>query len=431
MGVGRAAPWWSPARWFGRASGRNDGASEQQVAAEVAALCTEDRFDAALEVLQRALARQSSSKVLLELLGALHFKRGEPQAAVAAVRQAETLGAPNAAIQNLLGMCHMQSGDEASALPCFVRACEIDPGFVQAQANAAWLSFAMGRPSGGDFRRWLESAVPGQGDAIPQAPRRLHLPQVTLVCVDCAYHELALYALRKSMAQCEFGAVQFFTDRDFAVEGIEVVRIERIASAAEYSNFLIHDLGAHVRTDFVLVVQYDGFVLHPQAWDAEFLQYDYIGAPIPISGGSLVGNGGFSLRSKKLLNALTDPLIAQYDARNAAWQEDMAICVQYREHLEREYGVRIAPAALAAKFSAEFTRPHAGAFGFHGLLNLAHLVYKDFSDLEPPGTTRIAINLYALTPLGVLSVGNSVDTLANQQFGGEVRTQVGASGGAA
>ena len=38
----------------------------------------------------------------------------------------------------------------------------------------------------------------------------------------------------------------------------------------------MHRLASYIETDFVLIVQYDGFVLHAQAWDDDFLNYDYI-----------------------------------------------------------------------------------------------------------------------------------------------------------
>ena len=56
----------------------------------------------------------------------------------------------------------------------------------------------------------------------------------------------------------------------------------------------------------MLIIQHDGFILNHKAWDNEFLNYDYIGAPVYWMGNKLieVGNGGFSLRSKKLLKII-------------------------------------------------------------------------------------------------------------------------------
>jgi len=201
---------------------------------------------------------------------------------------------------------------------------------------------------------------------------RVALPQVTLVCADCAYHELAADALRRSMAQCQFGRVLFFTDRDIAIEGVGTVRIPPLRSVAEYSQFVLKGLARHVETPHVLVIQWDGFVLDGAAWRDEFLQYDYVGAPWPWHGdGHVVGNGGFSLRSRRLLEALQDPRIA-----NVA-NEDEVICRLERPRLEREHAIRFAPAELAEAFSFEHGPRPARVFGFHGLFNFGEVWRED------------------------------------------------------
>ena len=60
-----------------------------------------------------------------------------------------------------------------------------------------------------------------------------------------------------------------------------------------------------------------------------------------------VGNGGFSLRSRRLLLALQDPRIELVEA------EDTTICRTFRPLLEREHGIRFGSEALADKFAFE------------------------------------------------------------------------------
>jgi hypothetical protein len=68
--------------------------------------------------------------------------------------------------------------------------------------------------------------------------------------------------------------------------------------------FVLHELHHYIDSDFVLLVEWDGYIINPTAWTNEFLNFDYIGA---VWGhhkdGFRVGNGGFSLRSRKLLLA--------------------------------------------------------------------------------------------------------------------------------
>jgi hypothetical protein len=208
-----------------------------------------------------------------------------------------------------------------------------------------------------------------RGKAAPDAPApagpQVPVARTTLACVDCRNHELAIVALRHSAAQCRFERVQFFTDRPFALPGIETVVIPDIASIADYSRFMVKALADYVETDFALVVQYDGYVLSGRRWRAEFHGYDYIGAPWSRGG---VGNGGFSLRSRRLLQALRDPRIAELVP------EDVAICETYRELLEKEYGIRFAPVDIAAQFSFETLPPPGPTLGFHGIAHQVRLV---------------------------------------------------------
>lgn len=219
----------------------------------------------------------------------------------------------------------------------------------------------------GAFREALRLRL--RGEAAPGAPElagpRVPVPRTTLVCVDCRHHELAAVALRRSMAQCRFERVQLFTNRKLDLPGVEVVVIPDIASIADYSRFMVKALGERLETDFALVVQYDGFVVNGRRWRAEFLDYDYVGAPWPDGA---VGNGGFSLRSRRLLKALQDPRIADLVP------EDVAICRTYRDLLETEHGIRFAPAGVAAHFSFETLPPPAPTLGFHGIAHLVRII---------------------------------------------------------
>jgi hypothetical protein len=201
------------------------------------------------------------------------------------------------------------------------------------------------------------------------------LPRVTLCCIDCVNHDLALAAIEQCVRKCRFARVAFFTDREFRVDGIECVRVAPIVSREAYSQFVIKELGSHVATDFALLVQWDGFVVNAQAWSEEFLDYDYIGAKWTFHDDAhTVGNGGFSLRSRRLLEALRDPRVV------ADPLEDVAICRTYRSHLESQHGIRFAPEAIADRFSFEASYFASLPFGFHGLFNF--WMFLDRAGLE-------------------------------------------------
>lgn len=197
---------------------------------------------------------------------------------------------------------------------------------------------------------------------------RLALPEVTLACVDTRTPDLALAAMRHSMAQIDFGRAVLFTDPDRVTDdgsGIDIVPLV-IDSVPAYSEFMLRGLSEHVHTSHVLVVQWDGYVIDASRWTPDFLACDYIGAPLRgETQDRVVGNGGFSLRSRRLLRALHDDA-----AMVIRHPEDTCICHDNRERLERSHGLRFASLEQAQRFAFERVEPPGPTFGFHGLFNM-------------------------------------------------------------
>jgi hypothetical protein len=165
----------------------------------------------------------------------------------------------------------------------------------------------------------------------------------------------------------EFAECILFTDDPAAARDprIRVVPVETFSSAAAYSEFILTNLGDFITTDHCLIVQWDGFILDVSQWDPAFLTFDYIGAPWPqFHDGRDVGNGGFSLRSRRLLEACRDPKF------QTAHPEDLTICRLNRDLLEGAFGLRFADRATAERFSVERMHPNGPTFGFHGVFNM-------------------------------------------------------------
>lgn len=211
-------------------------------------------------------------------------------------------------------------------------------------------------------------------------PDRQPLHDVSLICVDTRHPDQAWWAIQRCQASLEFAVTAFFCPAEWTPPSHDcgcapdavLHPIAAIRSIEDYNRFMLTGLAKHVRTSHALVVQWDGFVSEPARWSDDFLQWDYIGAPWyhGDSAGS-VGNGGFSLRSRKLLLAL-----AEIDHPDTREPEDMAICVTLRPRLEAMHDIRFAPLEVAQRFACEYGafRP---AFGFHGMHNFAHALDPD------------------------------------------------------
>ncbi len=207
------------------------------------------------------------------------------------------------------------------------------------------------------------------------------LENVTLLGIDCVDVERLRLAMKICQNDFEFAEIKLLTSLDVSSKE-NIVKIEPIKSTEEYSQFIINDLYKYVSTTHVLLVQYDGFILNPDAWTDEYLDYDYIGAPwlvadwsiknfdfpVALLGKYVVGNGGFSLRSKKMLELTAE--LAQSNKIFKLHPEDVSLCVWHRQLLEDE-DLKFAPVALARKFSFESEDKDNyswnGQFGFHGL----------------------------------------------------------------
>lgn len=189
---------------------------------------------------------------------------------------------------------------------------------------------------------------------------KLKLENVTAIAIDTILARRAEESLLKSMEQVDFGSVKLLTDGANLMRGlykVPVYVIPLIHGKQNYSHFMMYKLNDFVDTDYCLIIQWDGFVWSADGWRDEFYNYDYIGAPWYWD--KVVGNGGFSFRSKKLLEVCAS---AKHFKRYHP--EDAIICREERKWFE-EQGIKYAPLEVAYQFAVEH-EPYTGQFGFHG-----------------------------------------------------------------
>jgi hypothetical protein len=199
----------------------------------------------------------------------------------------------------------------------------------------------------------------------------LDLKNISLLCIETRNPKLAIHAIEKSRSNASFGECILLTTKKLHVpENVSQIEIDEITSIEDYSKFMIREVHKYFNREHVLIIQWDGFVLSPAAWKDEFLEYDYLGAPWEKRG--FVGNGGFSLRSKKLCQALASIEVKRYHP------EDLVICEDLRQNLEKNHGMKFGGIEVAKYFSYESVRPNHQTFGFHAINNFPTV----FSDKE-------------------------------------------------
>lgn len=199
---------------------------------------------------------------------------------------------------------------------------------------------------------------------------KLQLPNITLIIADGLNARRASNVIELCKTKADFGAIKLLTHLE--VDSPHRVEIMPLKSLVAYSIFCLTELYKHFDTTHCMIVQRDGWILNPQSWNNEWLNYDYIG-PLFVQHDD-VGSGGFSMRSKRIMEASA--------RRIGAWDGSEAHAQFLQTHKARSYedgvlamtmrgeGWIYAPPEEAAKFAAggnkgrKYFDPFP--FGFHG-----------------------------------------------------------------
>lgn len=200
----------------------------------------------------------------------------------------------------------------------------------------------------------------------------LKLPDVTLVCYEVVAHDLMTLAVRDAMEKVQFGGVIVWTNKKLDLDkSVQQILVDGKTNKIHSGLVMWYSAYKVVKTTHMLNIEWDAGVHKVNSWHPEFMCYDYIGAPWPWHPSHRVGNGGFSLRSRRLM---------EYLANHIEWfpichPDDDALCRRYADALTG-IGFKFAPEELADKFSFERRDPH-DTFGFHGLFNFPYVFDRD------------------------------------------------------
>lgn len=203
----------------------------------------------------------------------------------------------------------------------------------------------------------------------------LTLPDVTLVMVETLEHELARLAIEECTSKVQFGEVLIFTDQPDKFAGMgRTVEVPNWPNKLGWSTF--HwQIGPYIRTSQTLGIQWDSWVWDTSMWRDKYLDYDIIGAPWWYKDGKNVGNLGFSIRSRRILQHIALKKNSYPVTTDA---DDALFCRDYRPELEAA-GFVWAPEDVAHDFAFECTRPTPTSrhFGFHAAFNFKHVLDHD------------------------------------------------------
>jgi hypothetical protein len=160
---------------------------------------------------------------------------------------------------------------------------------------------------------------------------------------------------------------------------IDFIQIPKL-NYKEFNEFCLTSINEFIDTTHIITVQTDGFICNGDMWKDEYFEYDYVGQPWLNPDGKTftnfpwvnsyeksVGEGGFTLRSKKLLEALSNIDINFIkNCINSGANEDVFISSYVRDYLESE-GCRFATPEIGMEFCAGIRDSNRlnTSFGFH------------------------------------------------------------------
>lgn len=191
--------------------------------------------------------------------------------------------------------------------------------------------------------------------------------RVILVAFGSTKIPETIKAIKYCQKLTKFYDTIYLTDGNINEKNIKHIPIRNIPSIKNYQKFIVNESAdiilSSVSQDFnghFLCINWDGFIVNPDAWTNEFLVYDYIGAPWPWLKYT-IGNGGFCLKSKKFLKIQTE-LCRDYIVKE---NEDLELSIRLRPLFEK-YDCKYANKDIGFRFSTE----HGGynnfnSFGFH------------------------------------------------------------------
>ena len=192
------------------------------------------------------------------------------------------------------------------------------------------------------------------------------MPDLTLVIVETQFKELARLALDDSEEFSFFKETVAVSDSpDWLRPGERFVEMPPQPSAAAQHQYEWAHQHEWFSTSHALFVQYDSWIIDPDAWRDDFLAYDYIAPPFGDDHPLDVGTGGFCITSRRLLEYVA-ARPAEFPSPGTS--QDIVLCREYRPVLEAA-GFAWAPIEIASAFGFEkdWTQARERHFGFHGM----------------------------------------------------------------
>lgn len=192
-----------------------------------------------------------------------------------------------------------------------------------------------------------------------------------LICINYGNFEDAMRVTRYCSNNIKFDKILILHPDPIHINMYFNKRGNRVelytAKSLTQNKCFTRELPQYITCDHAIGIQWDGFIIRPDLWNPDWLQYDWIAPPWPIlntpNPAYRVGSGGFCMFSKRMSELW--PKIIDIESYN-----DWQIGATKRDLFEKE-GMKYAPIEVAEKFGREIpiedsTVEEGESYGFHG-----------------------------------------------------------------
>lgn len=200
---------------------------------------------------------------------------------------------------------------------------------------------------------------------------------VSLVMIETKHHDLGTAALRQWTNMVNFGEVVTLSNRPL-IQGARHITINPLTSKRDYADIMIRGLWPFVKTDYIMLVNWDTLPRNEHNWTPEFEQYDHIGSMWPWQAPRTnnANHCGMSWRSSKLLDAMRFPTVQAIDETTPAHISDVL-----NKTMVQKFNLKIADTDMNRKLCAELDYVDDGkSFAMRGLWHIINLYPKTVAE---------------------------------------------------